>query len=140
MAQAEIQETLNVDTDKFFAAVVNYEKYPQFVDGCKRVEVDRSKPGVVKVTYYVSLIKEVQYTLEHTEDKAAGKVSWNLISSDLLKKNTGSWEIQAVGPGKTKVRYAIEIDFKIPVPGLILNRLVKGSLPAMIKNFEKQAK
>jgi ribosome-associated toxin RatA of RatAB toxin-antitoxin module len=140
MAKAEIEETLSVDRDKFFQAVVGYEQYPKFVEGCTKVEVDRSKPPVSRVTYHVSMIKDISYTLDHTEDAASGKVTWKLVKSDFLKKNIGEWTIQSVGPGKTKVKYSIEIEFNIPVPGLILNRLVKSSLPSMIKGFEKKAR
>jgi len=45
-----------------------------------------------------------------------------------------------VGPGKTDVLYELEIEMNFPVPGLIMNRLVKGSLPSMVKGFVKQAK
>ena len=140
MAKAEIEETLSVDRDKFFQAVVGYEQYPKFVEGCTKVEVDRSNPPVSRVTYHVSMIKDISYTLDHTEDAAAGKVTWKLVKSDFLKKNIGEWTIQSAGPGKTKVKYSIEIEFNIPVPGLILNRLVKSSLPSMIKAFEKKSR
>ena len=140
MAQAEITETLGVDRDKFFQAVVKYEDYPQFVDGCSRVSVDRSDPSRPKVTYFVSMMKDISYTLEHTEDAATGRVTWSLVSSDFFKKNIGHWEIDSAGPGKVKVKYVIDIEFKFPVPGLILNKLVKGSLPSMLRNFEKKAK
>ncbi len=140
MAQADIEQVLNVDRDQFFRTVVAYERYRDFVEGCTRVEVDRTPAAGPRVTYFVSLIKDISYTLDHTENAQTGRVTWNLVDSDFLKKNTGHWEIDSAGPGKTRVRYSIEIEFKIPVPGLILNRLVKSSLPSMLKNFEKQAK
>lgn len=140
MAQAEIRETLAVDRERLFAAIVKYEDYPQFVDGCTAVKVERQGPGRARVTYEVSLIKEVSYTLDHHEDAEKGIVEWKLVSSDFMKANSGRWELKAAGAGKTEAHYAVEIEFKIPVPGLILNRLVKGSLPAMIRSFEKRAK
>ncbi len=138
MAQAEIHEVLPVDRDKFFSTVVRYEDYPKFVSGVSSVEVQRKGPGKARVTYKVSLIKEVTYTLDLEEDEKSGKVSWTLVESDFFKKNDGFWEIQSVGKNKTDVRYGLEVEFKIPVPGLILNRLVKGNLPSMLKDFEKR--
>ena len=140
MAQAEIQETLSIDKDRLFGAIVGFEDYPQFVDGCKRVKVDRKADGKTIVTYFVSMMKDIDYTLEHTEDQAKGKVTWKLISSDFLKKNVGHWEIKEAGPGKCSVKYVIDIEFNFPVPGFILGKLVKGTLPSMLKSFEKQAK
>jgi ribosome-associated toxin RatA of RatAB toxin-antitoxin module len=139
MAQAEIKETLAVDFEKLFAAITRYEDYPKFVDGCKSVQVERKGPGKARVTYHVSLMKDVTYTLDHEENAEKGEVRWSLVESAFLGKNTGLWELKKAGPGRTEARYSIDIDFKIPVPGFILKGLVKSNLPSMIKSFEKQA-
>jgi ribosome-associated toxin RatA of RatAB toxin-antitoxin module len=139
MAHAEIHEVIAVDKDKFYETVVRYEEYPKFVEGCTQVKVERKGPGKARVSYKVSLMKDVNYTLDHEEDPANGVVRWTLVDSDFFKKNTGCWEIKPAGAGKSDVRYDLEVEFKIPVPGFVLNRLVKGSLPGMLRNFEKQA-
>lgn len=139
MAQAEIRETLNVDKDKLYQVVVQYEDYPRFVTGCRAVHVERKGPGQCRVTYLVSMIKEVTYTVEQREDPEKGIVEWSLVESDFLKKNSGRWQLQAAGPGRTNVYYSVEVEFKIPVPSLILNRLIKGSLPEMVRSFCERA-
>jgi ribosome-associated toxin RatA of RatAB toxin-antitoxin module len=139
MASAEFHEIIAVDKDKFFQAVLRYEDYPQFVEGCTQVKVERKGPGQARVTYHVSMMKDVVYTLDHREDSAAGVLEWSLVESDTFRKNSGRWVMKSAGPGKTDVLYEIEVDFKIPVPGFILNRIVKGSLPAMIESFRKRA-
>lgn len=140
MASAEFHEVLPVDQEKLFAVITKYEDYPQFVTGCSGVKVERKAPGKARATYSVNMMKEISYTLDHVEDQAAGKVQWTLVESDFMKRNIGSWELKAAGPGKTDVRYTVEVEFKFPVPGLILNRLVKGSLPSMIKSFVDRAR
>lgn len=140
MASAEIEKTLYVEPQRLFEAVIKYEEYPEFVDGVKRVEVKRDdgKPTVVK--YYFSLFKDFEYELEHFEDPEKGTVQWSLIESDLFNKNSGKWEITPAGEGLTQVKYSIDVDFKVPVPGFIVKRLVKGNLPGMIQSFEERAK
>lgn len=145
MASAEIKEVLPVDFDVLFDVIVKYEAYPQFIDGCTQVQVERTpgtpgQPGRAKASYKVNMIKEVNYTLDHVEDREKGTIEWSLVDSDFFKSNRGSWKLKRLGPGKTEAHYALEADFKIPVPGMILNRLIKGSLPQMLKNFEKQCK
>jgi ribosome-associated toxin RatA of RatAB toxin-antitoxin module len=140
MANAEIHEVLPVGLDKLWDTIVRYEEYPKFVDGCTSVKVERKGTGHARATYHVSMMKDVTYTLDHKEDKEKGVVEWSLVESDAFKKNTGRWELRSAGPDKTDVRYSLDVDFKIPVPGFILNGLVKKSLPGMLKNFEKQAK
>jgi ribosome-associated toxin RatA of RatAB toxin-antitoxin module len=139
MAQAEIKETLAVDISKLFGTIVKYEDYPEFVAGCSSVKIESNTGGKARVTYLVNLMKEISYTLDLTADEKKGVVEWSLVKSDFMSKNSGRWELKAAGPGKTEAKYSVEIDLKFPVPGMIMNRLVKGSLPAMLKNFEKRA-
>jgi ribosome-associated toxin RatA of RatAB toxin-antitoxin module len=140
MAKAEIQKTVDVDSAKLFSVITRYEEYPKFVDGCTGVKVERKGPGHARVTYTVSMMRDVQYTLDHIEDQATGRVEWKLVSSDSLKANTGRWILKANGAGKTEVSYEIDIDFNFPVPGFVLSKLVKGSLPSMVEGFVKRAK
>lgn len=139
MARAEFHEVMDVDKDKLLAVITAYDKYPNFVEGCQTAKIESREPGKATVTYRVSMIKEVEYTLNHKENLEAGKVEWTLAKSSSFKKNNGSWELKTVSKGKTAVKYTLEIDFTFSVPGLILNKLVKGSLPSMVKNFVKQA-
>jgi ribosome-associated toxin RatA of RatAB toxin-antitoxin module len=139
VAQAEFKEVIGVDKDKLFKTITSYESYPQFVQGCKKVQVDRKNEGLARVSYEVSMMKDVTYTLDHQEYAQSGKVEWSLVESDTFKKNNGLWELKTVGPGKTEVYYRLDVEFKIPVPGFIVNKLVKGSLPDMVKSFVKKA-
>lgn len=138
MAHAEIKEVLPVDYDQLFDVICRYEDYPQFIDGCTSVSVTRNG-GKTRAQYRVSLIKDVQYTLDHDENRETGRVQWELIDSDIFKVNRGFWQLKKLDSGKTEAHYCLEAEFKIPVPSLILNKLIKGNLPQMMKNFEKQA-
>lgn len=141
MAEADIQQIVGVSKEKFFAAITKYEDYPQFVDGCESVKVERPSAGKAKVTYQVAIMgQNIHYTLEHDEDLAKGTMSWKLVESNFVKKNIGHWELKDLPGGKADVRYVIDIEFNVPVPGFILNRLVKGNLPSMLKAFESRAK
>ena len=139
MAQAEFHEVLNVDKDKLFTVITRYEEYPKFVEGCTAAKVERKGPGQARVSYHVSMMKDVNYTLDHKEDPSKGKVEWTLVESDSFKQNKGLWELKSAGHGKTEVRYVLEVEFNFPIPGLILNRLVNGRLPSMVNSFVKQA-
>ena len=140
MATAEFKEVLPVDRDRLYAAIIRYEDYPKFVEGCTKVVVDRKPGGKVRCTYHISMMKDVVYTLDHVENQEKGEVHWKLVDSDTFKMNQGRWKIKSAGEGKTDVDYQVDVEFKIPVPSFLLNRIVKGSLPAMMKGFQKQAK
>jgi ribosome-associated toxin RatA of RatAB toxin-antitoxin module len=139
MASAEFHEVMNVDRDKLFTVISRYEDYPQYVVGCSSTQVDRTNPAKVRATYNVNMMKEISYTLDHIEDAKSGKIEWTLVKSDFMKTNIGKWELKAAGAGKTDVSYKVELEFKFPVPGMILNRIVKGSLAPMVKSFVDRA-
>jgi ribosome-associated toxin RatA of RatAB toxin-antitoxin module len=148
MAKASLTEKMKVSKARYFKAVTNYASYPEFVAGCGSVDVKRErgneaapgKPGIARVTYAVEVMgQKLDYTLDHIEDIDAGTISWKLASSAFVKHNEGLWTIRETGSDSCEVTYDIDIEFKIPVPGFILNRLVKGSLPPMLKGFEDHA-
>jgi ribosome-associated toxin RatA of RatAB toxin-antitoxin module len=139
MAFAEIKEVLSVDRDQLFRAIIQYENYPKFVEGCKMAQIVERSPGKARVKYHVSVMRDIEYTLDLQDDAEKGTVDWTLLESDFFKKNIGHWVLKSVGPGKTEAYYSVEIEFKIMVPNMILNKIVKSSLPSMLKNFEKYA-
>lgn len=140
MASAEHKELLAVDRDKLLSTILKYEDYPKFVDGCTRVEVERPSPGKARVTYHVSMMKDIVYTVEISENPDAGVVEWHLLKGDVMKRNSGKWTLKSAGPGKTDVTYKLEIEFSVAVPSFILNRLIKGNLPGMVRSFGDQAR
>lgn len=140
MAKAEYHEVLAVNRGKLFSVIVGYEDYPKFVDGIQSAEVIRHEPGKARVTYCLSILsREFIYILDLKEAPSMERVDWELVESNFFKQNTGSWSLKTIDLEKTDVCYQIEVEFKIPVPSLILNRLVKGNLPSMVKSFERRA-
>jgi ribosome-associated toxin RatA of RatAB toxin-antitoxin module len=141
MAQAEQEKTFDVSADKYFQAVAAYEKYPEFVEGMKKVKAERQADGSVLAVYDFSMMgKDMSYTLKIQENPVAGEVRWTLVKSDFFKVNNGSWKIEATGPSSCKVRYSLEVDFSFSVPSFILKGVVKGTLPSMMNSFYERAR
>lgn len=129
MAKAERTEVFDVPVDKFYQAIIDYNSYPDFVDGMKAVEVSGDQ-----VKYTLNLIKEVTYTLKmkQIENK---EVSWSLVSGDMMKVNNGKWTLKDIGGGKTEVTYSLEVELKgfLPGLGMIEKTLVSTNLPLNMK-------
>ncbi len=139
MAKAQRTEIFDIDINKFYEILEDYEKYPEFVDGISEIEVLEKTETSAKVRYALNLIKKFTYTLQMTQQKP-NKLSWTLESGDFFKTNSGSWELKDLGDGKTEVTYGLEVDFKILAPKMIVNKLVATNLPAMMKSYYKRAK
>lgn len=141
MAEANHETTFDISAEKYFKAVADYEKYPEFVDGMKKVKAERGADGTVTAHYDLSMMgKDMSYSLKIKEDQAAGKVNWSLIKSEFFKVNNGAWKIESLGADKCKVNYSLEVEFSFSVPGFILKSVVKGTLPTMMKSFYERAK
>lgn len=140
MAQATHEAFFDVDASQLYKAVTDYEKYPEFVEGMKKVTVDRTAGGVT-AHYELSMMgKDMSYTLQLKEEPEAGHLSWTLLKSEFFKVNNGDWLIQSNGPGKCKARYSSEVEFTFPVPAFVLKPMVKGALPKMMDGFYERAK
>ena len=140
MAQAEHETIYDVDASQLLSAVMDYEKYPEFVDGMKKVRVERNGQDVV-AHYDLSMMgKDMSYSLRLKEELEDGHVSWTLLKSEFFKVNNGDWLIQPIGPGKCKAKYFSEVDFTFPVPGFVLKPMVKSAVPKMMDSFYERAK
>jgi ribosome-associated toxin RatA of RatAB toxin-antitoxin module len=140
MAEATKTEIYHVTPQKFYEAIINYKAYPEFVSGVSSVKLIESTPNGAIVEYSINIIKNITYTLKlsHEENK---KVSWSLVSGDMMKVNNGSWTLKDMGEGKTEVTYSLQVEFKGFLPGLSLieKTLVNTNLPMTMKAFAERA-
>ena len=63
------------------------------------------------------------------------KVSWKLIESGQQSKQDASYTLIPTDSG-THVVFDLEIDVKIPLPGFVLKRILKGALESGSKDFK----
>ena len=140
MAQAEADKTYDVSAEKFFRAVSEYEKYPEHVEGMKKVVVKRNGSEIT-ADYELSVMsKDMSYSIALKEDAAKGEVSWTLIKSEFFKANNGGWKIEKSGPNECKVHYWLDVEFNFSVPTFLLKTMVKSSLSTMMNGFYERAK
>jgi ribosome-associated toxin RatA of RatAB toxin-antitoxin module len=140
MARADRTEVYEVPIEKFYQAIVDYKKYPDFVDGMKSVSIEKEGNDGATVKFGINIIKEISYTinLKHIPNKA---VSGSLVTGDMMKVNNGKWTLKDLGGGKTEVNYNLDIEFKgfLPGLGMIEKTLVNTNLPLTMKAFSKRA-
>ncbi len=139
MAKIETQHTFKGSLQKVFSGISQYDKYSQYLQEVKKVEVldPEVKNSVCSVSYHVRLVKECFYKL-HMFHEEPNKITWELGESDLFKKNVGTWEFTAQGKTKTQARYTLEVGFKlfIPVPDAMITSLTKATLPGMLEGLQ----
>lgn len=139
MANATRTEVVDVDINKLYDVIVDYAKYPDFVDGVSGIKVLSQTDSAAKVEYSLNIIKSFKYIINTKMEKPT-LVKWSLDSGDLFKKNDGEWKLKDLGNGKTEVTYSLDIDFKLFAPSSVLSALTEKNLPVMMQSFFKRAK
>ena len=145
MGSAERKEEIKIPLRQLYNVICDYGSYPEFVTGMKAAEVLGSpEEGQDKVRFDLELVKRLRYEVlmkrSIATDNHAAIVQWELIEGDLLKKNSGRWELKALSPELTEVKYSLEVEFNFRVPGFILKGLIANSLPLAIREFADRAR
>jgi ribosome-associated toxin RatA of RatAB toxin-antitoxin module len=137
------QVVIETPVERFYDIVVDYERYPEFVPGIRACRIRPGK-GDKQVEYELDLgIRRIKYVLHHEEQRPR-KVSWSLVSGDMMKVSNGSWELWD-DKGRTRAVYSVEIQIARPplVPQALVDRvsdeLTRVQLPKTLEAFKTRA-
>jgi coenzyme Q-binding protein COQ10 len=137
------QVVIHAPVERVYEIVVDYERYPEFVPGIRRCRV-RDGKGEKQVEYELDLgIRRIKYVLRHEEQRPR-RVSWSLVSGDMMKVSNGSWELSP-DDGRTSAIYSVEIQISRPplVPQALVDRvsdeLTRIQLPKTLEAFKARA-
>ena len=121
------------------AVIADFPAYPQWVAAAKQVEVlETGDDGRARRVHFVldaGAVKD-DYVLDYTWDGDRA-VSWTLVSSQLMKRQEGSYMLSGSGGG-TEVTYAITIDTKMPLLGMMKRKAEKVILDTALKELKKR--
>src|SRR5215213_5739476 len=121
------------------AVIADFASYPQWVAAAKKVEVEETGDDgrARRVTFVLDAgIFSDEYTLDYEWDGDRA-VSWTLVTSQLMKRQEGSYSLAESG-GRTEVTYRISIDIKIPMIGMMKRRAEKVILDTALKELKKR--
>lgn len=139
MASAETTEIFNCTPKEFYDIVVDFEKYPEYLNEVKKVKIVKKSTNAVDMEYTVSVIKTFSYKIK-AELKEPHSVKFHYTEGDVFKSMNGSWDIQPEGKNQCKVTYKVEANFGLLVPGAIAKTLVSVNLPMMMTSLKARVK
>ena len=121
------------------AVIADFPAYPQWVAAAKKVEVvEDGENGRAKRVHFVldaGAVKD-DYVLDYTWD-GDRQVSWTLVKGQMQKRQDGSYTL-VEKDGSTEVTYAITIDTKIPLLGMMKRKAEKVILDTALKELKKR--
>lgn len=143
MALVSQEVVVDATIDHFFEVVIDYPRYPDFVPGIKACRVLEAG-GEKHVEYDLDLgLRRIRYVLRHVEERPR-RVSWSLVSGEILKVSNGSWDLTPEGQ-KTRARYSVDIQISRPplVPQALLDKMsdqmTRVQLPRTLEAFKARA-
>jgi coenzyme Q-binding protein COQ10 len=138
MAGATRSIVIDVQPEKLFDVIVDYDRYPEFLPEVKEARSKDRKGNAVDVDYVADVVKRIRYTLHHVEERPRA-IRWTFVKGELMRDNHGSWTLEPTPDGKTRATYTIEVGVGPLVPRSIVNMLVDQSLPKLLEAFKKRA-
>ena len=121
------------------AVIADFTSYPEWVAAAKKAEVvesgDDGRARRVRFVLDAGAVKD-DYVLDYTWDGDRA-VSWTLVSSQLMKRQEGSYTLSE-NAGQTQVTYAITIDTKMPLLGMMKRKAEKVILDTALKELKKR--
>lgn len=119
-------------------AVAAIEDLPQRSGSHKSAEVesryDDGRPKRVRAKVAAAGLTDTEVT-DYTWD-GLESVTWTLAESAVQSDQTGTYTLTPTGSG-THIRLDLEIGVKVPMPGFVLKKILKGALDTGSKGFAK---
>lgn len=124
--------------EQILEVIADVEATPTWSPQYKKAEIletyDDGRPKQVKMTIKTAGITDdllVEYVW--TDHSAA----WSLLSATSLKSQEGKYTLTPDGD-KTKLRFDIEVDLSIPLPGFLLKKAMKGAMETATDGLREQ--
>lgn len=138
MAHASRTVVVDVKPEQFFSVIADYGRYPEFIPEVKGIALGPRTGNAVEVSYELDIrVKRIHYTLRHVEDAAAGRITWAMVKSDVLKANQGAWTLVEEN-GRTRATY--EVELKLPLVLMAFEKVAAESgLPTLLDQFKARA-
>jgi len=117
--------TIAAAPERVWAIASDFEQYPDWAKDVKHVVVRardaEGRPS--EVEYRASALgRSTHYTLVYDYSKAPAVLSWHLLRGDIMRTVDGAYTFTPTADGGTTVRYDLDIELVVPLPGFVKRR------------------
>ena len=131
--------TIDAPLEVVWNTITDLPAYPDWAEGVLSVEVleayEDGSPH--QATFEVDArVSQITYTIEYAYD--GDDISWHLVEGETLSQLDGRYELVDEG-GSTAVRYALEVDIDLPLPGFMKKRAARTILDQGLRGLKARA-
>ncbi|WP_338891604.1 SRPBCC family protein [Rhodococcus sovatensis] len=133
--------TVDAPSTRVMDVIADFDAYPTWVSAAKSVEVLATgadgRAERVKFVLDAGMVKDT-YELSYQWAPDGSSVSWELVSGDMQKSQTGSYSLSDNADGGTEVTYELAVDLNIPMIGLFKRKAEKVITDTALKELKKR--
>ena len=123
---------VNAPHELAFAVLWDVERYPEFLSDVVDVVTEPGGSATEQTVHYVVRSpRKLAYSLR-MQAQAPDRIDWTLVDSDFQRQNRGSWMFTQA-PDGALLTLDIQMEFKMPVPDVIMKKLVEFNLPILMR-------
>ena len=142
MKRAERSAEIDATPEDCFAALLDYESFPEWQRAVKSVDVmTRDDQGRGRdVEFHIDAkVKQVRYVLRYSYEPPH-VVTWEYVEGD-VKDVSGEFLLEPAGNGATRATYRIGLDAGIWMPGpirkVLTDQVMKGAVDDLARRVTR---
>lgn len=122
--EATQQMFIDATPEEVWAAVTDFETYPRWARELKEATVlqaDAEDRALLVRFRAAAFGRSTSYTLHYDWSGAPDRLSWTLVTGDIMRALDGTYTFEA-SDGGTLVTYHLRVDLVIPLPAFVKRR------------------
>ena len=139
--QTEGSIEIEAEPGRILAVIVDFESYPEWVDGIRRAEVRaRDDHGrATEVAFeFAAMGFTASYTLAYRYAPEDTGVSWTTVAaSGAVRDIRGEYVLEPLD-GDTEVTYRLTVELGVPVPGFLKKRADRTAIRTALEGLKKR--
>lgn len=130
---------IEASPEEIFDVLADVESLPSWSPQYQSAEVldthDDGRPRRVRTRIKAAGVTDEQ-VIEYSW--TADSVGWTLVSAGQLKAQDAKYTLTPQGDDKTRVRFDMDVDPSIPIPGFLLKSTLKGGMKTATDGLRTQ--
>ena len=122
------------------SVIADFANYPEWTGSVKKAEVleagDDGRARRVAFTLDAGVVRD-QYELVY-QWSGDRRVDWELVRGQMMRAQAGSYVLDELDGGRTKVTYSLSVDLAIPMLGLLKRKAERVVMDTALKQLKKR--
>jgi uncharacterized membrane protein len=122
--QATQQMHIEAPVEEIWGVLTDFDRYPSWARDLKDVSVlqhDEQGRAVLVRFRAAAMGRSTSYTLRYDWSAAPDRLSWSLVTGDIMRALDGTYELRPSNGG-ADVAYHLSVELVIPLPAFVKRR------------------